>query len=335
MTARGGCPPVIDGLRGPATPRRPGRRRRHRRAGTTAPSSCREAFGEVRHRAPARPPSPPPSPSASSRSPPRRRVGLAPPRRRQPGAGRARARCSPRPPRDPDADVLGPKLREWPSLRRLLEVGVTISGTGRRETGLERGEYDQGQHDEVRPVLAVNTAGMLVRRAVLDELGGFDQQLPIFGNDIDFGWRAAAGRPHDDRGAPGGGLPRRGGAPRRPAHPAHRAAHPLPGATRRAVHAAGQLPRRGRCPGRSCGSSSARCCGCSGSCLVRSVGESLDELAAAAVALLPARPGAGRPAAAGSGGRPASPHDVRRLLAPSWLPYRHGLDFVSDLAAAA
>ena len=91
----------------------------------------------------------------------------------------------------PRADILGPKLREWPSLRRLLELGVTISGTGRRETGLERGEYDQGQHDDVREVLAVNTAGMLVRRTVLNQLGGFDRQLPIFGNDIDFGWRAA------------------------------------------------------------------------------------------------------------------------------------------------
>ena len=40
-------------------------------------------------------------------------------------------------------------------------------------------------------MLAVNTAGMLVRRRVLEELGGFDPQLPIFGNDIDFGWRAA------------------------------------------------------------------------------------------------------------------------------------------------
>ena len=27
---------------------------------------------------------------------------------------------------DPDVDVLGPKLREWPSLKRLLELGVTI-----------------------------------------------------------------------------------------------------------------------------------------------------------------------------------------------------------------
>ena len=91
-----------------------------------------------------------------------------------------------------DADIFGPKLREWPSLRRLLELGVTISATGRRETGLERGEYDQGQHDEVREVLAVNTAGMLVRREVLEQLGGFDTELPLFATDIDFGWRAAA-----------------------------------------------------------------------------------------------------------------------------------------------
>ena len=92
----------------------------------------------------------------------------------------------------PEAAIIGPKLREWPSLRRLLELGVTISGTGRRETGLERGEYDQGQHDDVRRVLAVNTAGMLIRRVVLDDLGGFDPQLPVFGNDLDLGWRAAA-----------------------------------------------------------------------------------------------------------------------------------------------
>ncbi|MGL5865453.1 MAG: glycosyltransferase family 2 protein, partial [Dermatophilaceae bacterium] len=36
----------------------------------------------------------------------------------------------------PDVHIAGPKLREWPSLRRLVEIGVTISATGRRETGL-------------------------------------------------------------------------------------------------------------------------------------------------------------------------------------------------------
>ena len=91
---------------------------------------------------------------------------------------------------EPDIGVVGAKLREWPSLRRLLEVGATITGTGHRETGLERGEPDQGQHDRPRDVLAVSSAGMLVRCDVWATLGGFDPHLPVFGADIDFGWRA-------------------------------------------------------------------------------------------------------------------------------------------------
>ncbi|WP_020576896.1 glycosyltransferase family 2 protein [Actinopolymorpha alba] len=91
----------------------------------------------------------------------------------------------------PSAAVIGPKLRDWPQGRRLLELGVTIAGSGNRETGLEFGEYDQGQHDSVRDVLAVSTAGMLVRRDVFEHLGGFDPQLPLFRDDVDFGWRVA------------------------------------------------------------------------------------------------------------------------------------------------
>ncbi|MFT4189052.1 MAG: glycosyltransferase [Aeromicrobium sp.] len=88
-----------------------------------------------------------------------------------------------------DVAVVGPKIREWPSLRRLLEVGIGITGTGSRETGLETGEPDAGQHDWAEDVLAVNTAGMLVRRDVWDELGGLDPVLPLFADDLDFGWR--------------------------------------------------------------------------------------------------------------------------------------------------
>jgi len=90
-----------------------------------------------------------------------------------------------------DIAVVGPKIREWPSLKRLLEVGVSITNTGTRETGLEPGEPDAGQHDWPRDVLAVSSAGMLVRRDVWDELGGFDPSLPMFFDDLDFGWRVA------------------------------------------------------------------------------------------------------------------------------------------------
>lgn len=89
------------------------------------------------------------------------------------------------------AAVIGPKLRDWPNLRRLLEVGVSIAGSGSRETGLDYNEFDQGQHDEAREVLAVSTAGMLVRRDVYEALGGLDPQLPLFRDDVDFGWRVA------------------------------------------------------------------------------------------------------------------------------------------------
>ncbi|TQN30427.1 GT2 family glycosyltransferase [Haloactinospora alba] len=93
---------------------------------------------------------------------------------------------------DPRAAVLGPKLRDWFDRRLLVEVGVTIDGAGRRETGLEAREFDHGQHDGLGQVLAVSSAGMLVRRDVWDELEGFDPRLPLFRDDIDFCWRAGA-----------------------------------------------------------------------------------------------------------------------------------------------
>ncbi|TQE16374.1 glycosyltransferase family 2 protein [Streptomyces ipomoeae] len=91
-----------------------------------------------------------------------------------------------------DVAVVGPKLRGWYDRRQLLEVGVTIANSGRRWTGLERREQDQGQHDHVKPTLAVSTAGMLIRRDVFEELGGFDRRLPLMRDDVDLCWRATA-----------------------------------------------------------------------------------------------------------------------------------------------
>jgi len=91
-----------------------------------------------------------------------------------------------------DIAVVGPKLRGWYDRRQLLEVGVTIANSGRRWTGLDRREQDQGQHDHVRPVLSVSTAGMLVRRDIFEELGGFDRRLPLMRDDVDLCWRATA-----------------------------------------------------------------------------------------------------------------------------------------------
>ncbi|MER6425281.1 glycosyltransferase family 2 protein [Streptomyces sp. NPDC001137] len=91
-----------------------------------------------------------------------------------------------------DVAVVGPKLRGWYDRRQLLEVGVTIANSGRRWTGLDRREQDQGQHDHVRTVLSVSTAGMLIRRDVFEQLGGFDSRLPLMRDDVDLCWRATA-----------------------------------------------------------------------------------------------------------------------------------------------
>ncbi|MFE9121551.1 glycosyltransferase [Streptomyces sp. NPDC007172] len=90
------------------------------------------------------------------------------------------------------AAIVGPKLRGWYDRKQLLEVGVSIAHSGRRWTGLDRREQDQGQHDQVRPVLSVSSAGMLIRRDVWDELGGFDRRLPLMRDDVDLCWRAHA-----------------------------------------------------------------------------------------------------------------------------------------------
>ncbi len=239
--------------------------------------------------------------------------------------------------RRPDADVLGPKLREWPSLRRLLELGVTLSGTGRRETGLERGEYDQGQHDEEREVLAVNSAGMLVRRQVLRSLGGFDARLPMFGNDLDLGWRAAVAG-HTTLVVPDAVIFH--------AEAAHRGLRrtPLTGRhthyqeRRAALYTLLVNSSAAALPWRVLRLSLGTLLRMVGFVLVRSVGEALDDLAAlVAVVFRPGQVRAGRRERRKRRERTGVGHDrdrVERLLPPAWLPYRHGLDFLGDVASA-
>jgi GT2 family glycosyltransferase len=93
------------------------------------------------------------------------------------------------------AAMLGAKARDWDDPRVLVEIGLTTDAAGHRETRLERREYDQGQHDTVRDVLAVGTAGALIRRDDWEHVGGLDPELPVFRDDLDLGWKLnAAGK---------------------------------------------------------------------------------------------------------------------------------------------
>jgi GT2 family glycosyltransferase len=89
----------------------------------------------------------------------------------------------------PNVAMAGPKLLSWHDRTNLLEIGISIAANGNRWTNLEPAEYDQGQRDGVQEVLAVSTAGALIRRDIFEQLGGFDKNLDLFRDDVDFGWR--------------------------------------------------------------------------------------------------------------------------------------------------
>jgi GT2 family glycosyltransferase len=89
----------------------------------------------------------------------------------------------------PSAAILGPKLVSWSDPKRLSEVGWSVDRTGRAVSPVEDDEIDQGQHDQVRETFFVSTAGMLVRRNALLQVGGFDERMPAFRDDLDLCWR--------------------------------------------------------------------------------------------------------------------------------------------------
>ncbi len=184
-------------------------------------------------------------------------------------------------------------------------------------------------------MLAVNTAGMLVRRRVLEDLDGFDPQLPMFGNDVDFGWRAAAAG-HTTLVVPQAVVFH--------AEAAHRGIRRTP-LTGRHTH---YQERRAalytllvNVPARSLPFQVVRLAFGTllrvlGFFLVRSPGQGLDDLAA--LVSLYSQPGriraARRDRQTTGSVDPDQAVRVQGLLAPRWLPYRHGLDVVSDLLSA-
>src|SRR5690625_3916503 len=86
--------------------------------------------------------------------------------------------------------VAGAKQVEWDDPDRLISVGARATRWGRRFTGIEDGEIDQGQHDGTDDVLAVGTAGMLIERGLWRRLGGPDPVLGPFEDGRDVSQRA-------------------------------------------------------------------------------------------------------------------------------------------------
>ncbi|WP_285659510.1 glycosyltransferase family 2 protein [Actinomycetospora sp. NBRC 106375] len=89
----------------------------------------------------------------------------------------------------PSAAVLGPLCLDWDDPRLVVEAGVSIDASGSRQTGIGADELDLGQFATNSEVLAVGSAGSLVRRREWDSLGGYDTALGLLREDVDLGWR--------------------------------------------------------------------------------------------------------------------------------------------------
>ncbi|QRV01869.1 glycosyltransferase [Arcanobacterium phocisimile] len=82
--------------------------------------------------------------------------------------------------------AVGAKQIGWGSQHRtLLEVGIRATRSARRIPDVEPGEIDQGQLDSRTDVLAVGSAGMLVRASTFDECSGFDEAFGPFGEGLE------------------------------------------------------------------------------------------------------------------------------------------------------
>lgn len=89
----------------------------------------------------------------------------------------------------PSLAVIGPKQVDWDNKKLIRQLGLTLTRSGRLFSRV-RGEFDQGQHDNVEDVLAVGTAGMLINAETFRSLNGFDTKAPALASDVDFSIRA-------------------------------------------------------------------------------------------------------------------------------------------------
>ncbi len=89
-----------------------------------------------------------------------------------------------------NSGLVGPKLVDPDEPDRILQLGLDMDRFGAPVRRVERREFDQAQHDEAREVFAVPGGCLLVRADLFETIGGFDDEISMFGEDIDLAWRA-------------------------------------------------------------------------------------------------------------------------------------------------
>ena len=90
--------------------------------------------------------------------------------------------------RSPDIAAVAPKMLLYDTPNRLNGVGGCMNRLGYT---WDRGmfEEDLGQYDEPAPVIFASAGASLFRRSTLEHLGGFDEGMFMYHEDVDLGWR--------------------------------------------------------------------------------------------------------------------------------------------------
>lgn len=86
--------------------------------------------------------------------------------------------------------IAGPKALDWDKPETLASVGIHATRGGERLTPFDSGEVDQGQYDGISDVLAVGTAGLLIKAQLWDRLRGTNPLLGKFTEGLELGRRA-------------------------------------------------------------------------------------------------------------------------------------------------
>jgi hypothetical protein len=80
------------------------------------------------------------------------------------------------------------KILVFEDPRRIDKVGHLIYLDGQNR-GRGSGEFDQGQFDRLEEVIWPDGCAAMYRREMLDEIGGFDEDLFAYGDDAELGLR--------------------------------------------------------------------------------------------------------------------------------------------------
>jgi len=88
-----------------------------------------------------------------------------------------------------EAGMAASKILVWEDPSRIDKAGHLIYLDGQNR-GCGSGETDHGQFDRLEETLWPDGCAAMYRRAMLDEIGGFDEDLFAYGDDAELGLRA-------------------------------------------------------------------------------------------------------------------------------------------------